>query len=154
MRKKVNPFSENWRKMEDIKLTAHVKLSEACKTSTGLNNEPNEEQINNLKLVCENVFEKARNHFGYPIAITSGFRSKEVNKAVGGVSNSQHLEGKAIDADADTYGKLTNIELFNWIKDNCEFDQLILEGKGGKWVHFSWNEGKNRNQVLNIPNPH
>ena len=139
--------------MEDIKLTAHVKLSEACKTSTGLNNEPNEEQINNLKLVCENVFEKARNHFGFPMYISCGFRSAEVNKKVGGVSNSDHLSGRALDIDCDVYGKITNRELFDWIKENCEFRQLILEGGSKGWVHVAYNISDNKKQVLEIKNP-
>lgn len=149
----MNPFAENWRKMEDIKLTAHVKLSEATVTSTGLANEPNEEQINNLKLVCENVFEKARNHFGYPLYISSGFRNVAVNTKVKGKNNSQHLEGKALDVDCDIYGKVTNKELFDWIKSNCDFDQLIFEGGKKGWVHMSYNEGHNRKQSFNIPNP-
>jgi hypothetical protein len=149
----MNPFEDSWRKMEDVKITAHVKLSEACVTNTGFPNEPNEEQINNLKLVCSNIFEKARNHFGFPMYISSGFRCEAVNTKVGGKHNSQHLKGQALDVDCDIYGKITNEELFNWIKDNCEYDQLIFEGGKKGWIHMSYNEGHNRKQAFNIPNP-
>ena len=87
-----------------------------------------------------------------PIAVTSFYRNKKVNKVIGGAKNSQHTTGEAMDIDADVFGKVTNKEVFFYIKDNLEFDQLIAEfinedGVDG-WVHVSYSKVKNRKQVL------
>lgn len=135
------------------KLTAHVTLEEATVTSTGLPNVPNEEQRLSLALVCEKVFEPVRNHFGVPLYISSGFRSEAVNRKVGGKSNSQHCKGEAIDIDADHFGKVTNAEIYAWIHDNLDYDQLIMEGGLRGWVHVSYKKSGNRKQAFDIPNP-
>lgn len=129
-------------------LTKHFSLSEMTVTSTGLVNIPNYAQVNNLLYLCLYVLEHARVGIGMPIKINSGFRCKKVNKAVGGKDNSQHIDGKAADITCDD-----NEKLFNFIKDNLEFDQLIWE-KGNlvspKWVHVSFNKGRNRRQIIYI----
>jgi hypothetical protein len=99
------------------------------------------------------VFEKIREHFGVPIHISSGYRSKELNKAVGGSATSQHCSGEAIDIDMDgSANGVTNAQVFNFIKDNIEFDQLIWEfgsDTNPDWVHVSYEStGKQRKQIL------
>ena len=114
-------------------------------------NLPNAEQIANLKLVCTEIFDKVREHFGKPIGISSGFRSLELNKRIGGAKASQHLEGKALDIDGDIFGGVTNKQIFEYIKNNCNFDQLIWEfgsENNPDWVHVSYNKGVNRKQIL------
>ena len=111
-----------------------------------IGNTPNAEQLGNLKLVCTNIFDKVREHFGKPIGISSGFRSIELN-----TKSSQHMEGKALDIDGDIHGGINNKELFNWIKNNCTFDQLIWEfgsENAPAWVHVSYNKDGNRGQIL------
>lgn len=137
------------------KISKYVTYSEVTKsnqaTALKLANIPNATQLNNLRLVCTNVFDKVREHFGKPIGISSGFRSVELNAKIGGSKTSQHCEGKALDIDGDIYGGINNKELFLYIKENCIFDQLIWEfgsENAPDWVHVSYNEGKNRGQVL------
>lgn len=137
------------------KISKYVTYSEVTKsnqaTALKLANIPNATQLNNLRLVCTNVFDKVREHFGKPIGISSGFRSVELNAKIGGSKTSQHCEGKALDIDGDIFGGINNKELFLYIKENCIFDQLIWEfgsENAPDWVHVSFNEGKNRGQVL------
>ena len=141
----------------DGKISAHVTLSELTRSDTasrlGIDNSPGTEEITALKLLCTNVYEKVRNHFGFPIYISSGYRCQELNERIGGALNSQHIKGEAIDLDCSVFGHGTNLELYNYIKDNLEYDQLIFEGKGGKWIHVSYRLGKNRKQAFAIPNP-
>lgn len=141
--------------MENI--SKHVSYDEVVNSpmaiSKGIDNTPTKEQLERIKELAINVFEPIREHFGKPIGITSIFRSKELNIELGGAPNSQHMAniGAAMDIDADKYGGITNLELFNYIKDNIEFDQLIAEAvhKGSvQWVHVSYNKGSNRKQVL------
>lgn len=131
------------------KLSTHIEWKEAVTTSTGLVNEPNDEQIAAMKLVALKIFEPLRMHIKSPIKINSFFRCSEVNKAVGGARTSQHLKGEAIDIDAT--GNTTNGYLFQWIKQNLEFDQLIWE-KGNDdnpaWVHVSYKRAGNRKQII------
>jgi hypothetical protein len=120
-------------------------------TALKIGNTPNAEQLHNLKLVCTNIFDKVREHFGKPIGISSGFRSIELNTRIGGSKSSQHMQGKALDIDADIHGGLNNKELFDWIKNNCTFDQLIWEfgsENAPSWVHVSFNKEGNRGQIL------
>ena len=120
-------------------------------TALRIGNIPNAEQLGNLKLVCTNIFDKVREHFGKPIGISSGFRSVELNTRIGGSKSSQHMEGKALDIDADIHGGINNKEIFDYIKNNCTFDQLIWEfgsENAPSWVHVSWNKEGNRGQVL------
>ena len=128
-----------------MKISAHLTLREVTKSSTAdrnnLDNTPTDEHLVNLKAVAENVFEPLRIHFGKPIGINSGYRSAAVNKAVKGSSSSQHCKGEAIDIDADRYGGMTNAEIFNYIKDNLDFDQMIWEfgtDEEPNWVHVSF----------------
>lgn len=137
------------------KISKYVTYQEVTKsnqaTALKLANIPNATQLNNLRLVCTNVFDKVREHFGKPIGISSGFRSVELNSKIGGSKTSQHCEGKALDIDGDIFGGINNKLLFFYIKENCIFDQLIWEfgsENAPDWVHVSFNEGKNRGQVL------
>jgi hypothetical protein len=141
--------------MENI--SKHIAYNEATYSDTakrnGISNIPTTEQLSRMKLVAEKVFEPLREHFNVPIHVSSMFRSEALNKAIGGAKTSQHmaLNGAAIDLDADKYGRITNVDIFEYIKDNLEFDQLIIEdvikGHAG-WVHVSYKEFDNRNQIL------
>jgi zinc D-Ala-D-Ala carboxypeptidase len=108
---------------------------------------PTPEHIENFKILAAKVFEPIREHFGVPIRISSGYRSKELNKCVGGSSTSQHSSGEAIDIDQD-YTTITNKQVFEYIRDNLTFDQLINEFDYS-WVHVSYKaNGKQRGEVL------
>jgi hypothetical protein len=137
-----------------MQISKHLSLAEVMRSETakrnGISNMPTPEHIENFKLLAEKVFEPIREHFGVPIHISSGYRSKELNKFIKGSSSSQHCEGKAIDIDVDgSASGLTNKEVFDFIKDNLIFDQLINE-YDYSWVHVSYNSnGKQRKQVLN-----
>ncbi len=131
-----------------MKLSEHFSLSEMTKSSTaerqGIANEPSESQIENLTLVCDNILEPVRNHYGIPFIPNSGFRCLELNRAIGSSDNSQHTMGKAVDFEVPG---VSNKEVAIWVKDNCEFDQLILEFyKEGQpasgWVHCSYDVDK------------
>jgi hypothetical protein len=128
---------------------AEVMRSESAKRK-GISNMPTPEHIENFKILAENIFEPIREHFGVPIMISSGYRSKELNKAIGGAASSQHLLGQALDLDMDgTKNGVTNKMVFDYIKDNLNFDQLINEFDYS-WVHVSYNpSGKQRKQILN-----
>lgn len=137
-----------------MKLSAHFALAEFTRSESakrhGVSNEPTPEHLKNLITLCEKVLEPIRMKFG-PINISSGYRSKILNHYIGGSLNSQHCEAKACDIDMDGMGGASNTEIFNYIKDSLEFDQLIWEfGDNNKpdWVHVSYNEGKNRKQML------
>jgi hypothetical protein len=104
----------------------------------------------NITVLCNQVLEPIRVKFG-PLNISSGYRSKVLNHYIGGALSSQHCEGKAADIDQDDMPNSSNVEIFHFIKDNLEFDQLIWEmGDASKpdWVHVSYSDGKNRKQVL------
>jgi len=138
-----------------MRLSKNLTLKEAIKSNTasrlGIDNTPEQWEINNLRAVAENVFQPIRDHFGVPIGVSSGYRSKALNKAIGGSKYSQHMIGEALDIDADIYGKVTNAEIFNYIKDNLEWDQMIWEfgdDDEPNWVHVSYKEsGFNRKQI-------
>jgi hypothetical protein len=136
-----------------MKLSAHLDLSEVTRSDMakrkGISNMPTPEHIENFKKLAENIFEPIRKHFGVPITISSGYRSKELNTAIGGSLGSQHLLGQAIDIDMDGTTKgVTNKMVFDYIKANLNFDQLINEFNYS-WVHVSYNPtGKQRKQVL------
>ena len=137
-------------------ISKNLTLQEVTTSQTAIRlkikNEPTEKDIDNLKYIAENIFQKVRDYFGVPIRISSGFRSKELNKAIGGSKNSQHTTGQALDIQG-TNG-VTNAQIFNYIKYNLLFDQLIWEfgdNENPAWVHVSLKkEGKNRNQILVI----
>jgi len=135
-----------------MKLSKNFTLQEMVHSYTavkkGLLNEPNEAQIENLRILCENVLQPLRDALG-PIYISSGFRSVELNTAIGGSSSSQHCALKGAASDIDM-GK-RNAEVFNYIKDHLVWDQMIWEfgdDENPSWVHVSYNEGHNRKQIL------
>ncbi|MCX6170017.1 MAG: D-Ala-D-Ala carboxypeptidase family metallohydrolase [Ignavibacteriales bacterium] len=131
----------------DIKLTNNFYLKEFVISQEaerhGYKNEPNEKQIENLRLLCVNVLQPLREIIDVPIFINSGFRSFDVNTAVGGKFNSQHLEGKAADFIIPS---LKLVDVFNIVLQKLSFDQLIYEF--GKWIHVSWNGESNRKDVM------
>ena len=117
----------------------------------GIENTPDDEQLNNMELIAEKVFEPLREWVGGPIKINSFFRSQEINTAIGGSHKSQHCKGQAMDID-DTSCHKTNAEMYAWIKENLDFDQMIWEfgdDDNPNWVHISYvSEEKNRNRCL------
>ena len=133
-----------------MKITAHFNLAEFTRSESakrhGVSNEPTAEHLANIKILCEKILEPIRMKFG-PINISSGYRSKVLNHYIGGSLKSQHCEGKAADIDMDGMGSVTNKEIFEYIKYELEFDQLINEFNYG-WVHVSYNAGNNRKQIL------
>jgi hypothetical protein len=139
--------------MENI--SKHISYKEATKSLTairlGLENKPNEYELSNMIGVAENIFEPLREWVNDPIKVNSFFRSIELNEAIGGSARSQHCQGRAIDID-DTYGHVTNAEMFNWVKENLNFDQMIWEfgdDENPDWVHISWvSKDQNRNRCL------
>lgn len=138
-----------------MKLSPNLSLAEVTKSATatkrGIANAPTQEHLQNLKLVAEHVFQPIREHFGKPLAVSSGYRSEQLNALIGGSKTSQHSLGQALDLDADVYGGLTNAAVFHYIKDHLTFDQLIWEfGTADEpaWVHVSYKAAANRGEVL------
>jgi len=140
-----------------MKLSKHLDLKEVTVSDTakrrGISNEPTPEHLENFKKLAENIFEPIRKHFGEPIFISSGYRSKALNEAINGSLSSQHCTGEAIDIDMDGRSKkVTNAQVFHFIKDNLNFDQIIWEfgnDNNPDWVHVSYEStGKQRKQVL------
>ena len=133
------------------RISKHISFDEATKSITairrGIFNKPGEVELANMKLVAEKCFEPLREWYGKPIKINSFYRSKALNTAVGGSSRSQHISGEAIDIDAGSRDE--NKKLFDWLKENIEFDQVINE-YDYSWVHISYRKNNNRNQVLII----
>lgn len=138
-----------------MKLTAHYDLAEFTRSESakreGLDNTPTPEHLENIKILCEKVLEPIRLRFG-PINISSGYRGKMLNHFIGGAVNSDHCLGRAADIDMDDVGTgVTNTEVFNYIKDNLDYDQLIWEfGNKEKpdWVHVGYRLNENRKQTL------
>jgi len=138
-----------------MQISKHISYKEAVHSATakrrGIENVPNEDQLENMYKVAQFIFEPLRLYVGGPIKITSFFRSPEVNTAIGGSSKSQHCQGQAIDID-DVFGYKTNYEMFNYIRENLDFDQLIYEfgtNDNPDWIHCSYVSKKlNRNRVL------
>ena len=136
-------------------ISKHISYKEGVYSITairkGIDNEPNEEQLSNMKIVAEKIFEPIRIHFKVPIKVNSFFRSPDLNKAIGGSTKSQHCKGQAIDID-DTYGKVKNSDIYWWIKENLDFDQMIWEfgdDDNPNWVHISYvSPEENRNRCL------
>jgi len=136
-------------------LSKHVSDKEGSYSITalrlGLDNTPGDYEYSNMRLIAEKIFEPLREHVAGPIKINSFYRGPELNKAIGGSSRSQHCQGRAIDID-DTYGYKTNAQMYKWIKDNLNFDQMIWEfgnDKNPAWVHVSYvSEDQNRNRCL------
>lgn len=140
-----------------IMLSPNLSLDECVKSSTasrlGIDNTPPQKAIDNLKLIATKIFQPLRTHFGVPIFVSNGYRCPALNKAIGGSSSSQHMQGEALDLDMDGRGtNVTNAMIFNYIKDNLIFDQLIWEfgtSTNPDWVHVSYeSEGAQRKQIL------
>jgi zinc D-Ala-D-Ala carboxypeptidase len=146
------------KKLQPMKLSTHLSLSEVTKSDRAIrfsiDNNPTEEHLANLKLLAEKIFEPIRIHFGKPIFVSSGYRSKALNAVTPGSSlNSQHSTGEALDLDQDSANTgITNKMVFDYIKDNLEFDQLIWEYGNNinpNWVHVSYEStGRQRKQIL------
>ncbi len=139
-------------------ISKHITYEEATISSKAkelkINNDPNSKQLTNMKLLAENIFEKVREHFNTPMYISSFFRSSKLNTKIKGSSTSQHCAnvGAAMDIDADVYKGVTNSEIFNYILENLNFDQLIWEfgnDENPDWVHVSYvSDILNRKEVL------
>jgi zinc D-Ala-D-Ala carboxypeptidase len=136
-------------------LTKSFTLNELTKsqeaTRLGIDNTPNEEHILNLKLLCENVLQPIRDFYGMPLSVSSGYRSATLCEAIGSSSKSQHTKGQA--ADFEIFG-MANKDLADWIVQNLDYDQCILEfwnpdDPNSGWVHCSYNDSGNRKQYLN-----
>ena len=140
--------------MENI--SKHISWHEGTYSRTGerkdLDNTPNEDQLKCMKEVAENLFEPLRKWVGGGIKINSFFRGEPVNTAIGGSTRSQHMKGQAIDID-DTFGHKTNAEMYHYIKDNLDFDQMIWEfgtDKNPNWLHISWVSHRPNRKKLTI----
>ena len=136
-------------------ISKHISEKESVYSRTALRldieNKPTNEHNQNMFVLAEEVFEPLRAYVGGPIKINSFYRSPELNRAIGGSSKSQHCKGQAIDID-DTFGKMSNAEMYEFIKENLDFDQMIWEfgsDKNPDWVHVSYvSPEKNRNRCL------
>lgn len=130
----------------------YFTIAELCRSNTadrlGINNRCRQEHVTALTALVDNVLDPLREWYGKPLTVSSGYRCPELNAAVKGSKTSQHMAGEA--ADIDTGDRQQNKLLFEYIKKNMPFDQLIWE-HGGDWVHVSYRaDGKNRNQVLSL----
>lgn len=143
-----------------LSISENITYAEAIRSDTakraGINNWFTPEQLGRMKLIAEKVYEPLVKHFKQKVYISSFFRSKEVNKLIGGSKDSQHManNGSAMDLDADNNVGVSNAQVFYYIKDNLDYDQLILEdikedGSVG-WVHVSYKEKGNRREVLTM----
>ena len=136
-------------------ISKHVSYEEGVRSNTalrlGIENTPRAEQLEKMSVVANEVFEPLREWVGGPIKINSFFRCYKLNKAIGGSKTSQHMSGQAMDID-DTFGCKTNAEMFNYVKDNLDFDQMIWEfgdDDNPDWVHISFeSKEENRNRCL------
>ena len=140
-----------------MKLSKNLTLAECTKSTTasrlGIDNTPDDDWIiENLRAIASDVFQPLRDAFGTPIYVSSGYRSEALNKAIGGSKRSQHIQGRALDLDADVFGVCTNAQIFNYIRENLVFDQLIWEfgdDDSPDWVHVSFvRDGNNRGRCL------
>ena len=137
------------------KLSKHVSYKEGVYSITakrlGLENDPTDAHLKNMKLIAEKVFEPLRSYVGGPIKINSFYRGPELNKAIGGSAKSQHCHGQAMDID-DTYGHKSNADMYMYIKENLDYDQMIWEfgtDDNPDWVHVSYvSQEENRNRCL------
>ncbi len=137
------------------KISKHITYKEGTRSVTalrlGIENVPNDYELQNMELIAEKVFEPLRQAVNGPIKINSFFRCEELNKAIGGSSRSQHCQGRAIDID-DVYGYVSNSYMYYYIKDNLDFDQLIWEfgtDTEPDWVHVSYvDSDSNRKRCL------
>ena len=136
-------------------ISEHISYKEGVYSNTatrrGIDNTPNDGQLSNMELIAENIFEPLRTYVGGPIKINSFFRSPDLNTAIGGSKTSQHCKGMAMDID-DTFGRMTNAEMYHWVKEHLDFDQMIWEfgnDDNPNWVHISYvSPEDNRNRCL------
>ena len=137
-----------------MKLSENFSLIELTKSQTaerkGINNTPSPTHQENLKSLCTSILQPVRDHFNRVVSVSSGYRSAELCTAIGSKTTSQHAKGEA--ADFEIYG-LSNKELADWINENLDYDQLILEywkeeDPNSGWVHCSYNFNENRKQYL------
>ena len=137
------------------KISKHVSYKEGVYSITakrlGLSNDPSDDHLVNMKLIAEKVFEPLREHVGGPIKINSFYRGPKLNKAIGGSAKSQHCHGQAMDID-DSFGHMSNADMYKFIKENLNYDQMIWEfgdNNNPDWVHVSYvSEEENRNRCL------
>ena len=133
-----------------MKLSKNLWLSEVTKSNTavrrGIDNNPTDEHVEKLKYLAEKIFQPIREHFNCPIFVSSGYRSKALNEAIGGSQRSFHSHGCALDLDMDGKAQnVSNTDIFNFIKDNLEYTELIWEfGTKDKpdWVHVAIAKGR------------
>lgn len=132
-------------------ISKNITLKEATFSNTAIarkiDNTPNAETLDRMKLVAEKCFQPLREWYGKPIKINSFYRSPKLNKAIGGATKSQHVKGEAIDLTAGSVSE--NKKLYDWICDNLEFTQCIWE-YGGKWIHISYNQNNLKKQIFSI----
>tara|TARA_B100000212_G_scaffold261468_1_gene201353 strand:- start:15055 stop:15516 length:462 start_codon:yes stop_codon:yes gene_type:complete len=136
-------------------ISKHITYKESIRSNTalrrGIDNTPGDYELSNMNNIAVNLFEPLREWVGGPIKITSFFRCEELNKAIGGSSRSQHCQGRAMDLD-DTFGHKTNAEMFEYIKSNLSYDQLIWEfgdDENPDWIHVSFvSEMENRGRSM------
>ena len=137
-----------------MKLSENFTLDELTKSQEairlGIPNEPDEEHITNLILLCKNILQPVRNYFKIPVSVSSGYRSWQLCEAIGSSSGSQHTKGQA--ADFELFG-VHNKEVSDWIVKNTDYDQCILEfwnssDPNSGWIHCSYNDAGNRKQYL------
>ena len=136
-------------------ISEHISYKEGVYSRTAtrldIDNNPDDRQISNMETIADEVFEPLRMWVGGPIKINSFFRSPKLNTAIGGSSKSQHCHGQAIDLD-DTYGRATNAEMYEFIKEHLDFDQIIWEfgdEDNPDWVHVSYvSAQENRKRCL------
>jgi len=136
-------------------ISEHITYKEGVYSMTatrrGIDNTPNDEQLDNMEIIAEKVFEPLREWVGGPIKVNSFFRSLKLNRAIGGSRSSQHMKGQAMDID-DTFKVVANSDMYNYIKNNLDFDQLIWEfgdDENPNWLHVSYvSKEDNRNRCL------
>mgnify|MGYP003140504080 CR=1 FL=1 len=138
------------------RISEHVSHKEGVHSNTalrlGLDNTPNPDQLLCMHAIARDVFEPLREWVGGPIKINSFFRGEPVNTAIGGSVRSQHMKGQALDLD-DTFGHKTNAEMYHYIKDNLDFDQLIWEfgdDDNPNWIHVSYVTHRDNRKKLTI----
>jgi zinc D-Ala-D-Ala carboxypeptidase len=134
-------------------ISEHISYKEGIFSATalryGIDNTPNDCELKAMLVLAEKIFEPLRNHFGVPIKINSFYRCLALNKRVGGSSSSQHVKGEAIDID-DTFGGVTNKQMFDWIVANLDFDMIIWEfgnSKNPDWVHVSYSSPEKNRRI-------
>ncbi len=144
-----------------MKISDHITYAEAIHSNTakrkGIDNTPSEVQVLSMKLLADKVFEPLRKWVGGPIKVNSFFRSVVLNEAIGGVASSQHCKGQAIDID-DVYGYKTNAQMYKWVQENLDYDQMIWEfgtDTQPNWIHVSYvSKEENRNKCLKAYKEH